>query len=84
MLASLAILLTAIGAYSGAPWWSAAPCALILLTISFWQNGRVLNTIAASAPELTNAATIMSIGHATAAAYAAHALGVITHIAFPF
>ena len=81
MIAYLAILMTALAAFCGAPVYAIIPGASILLAISVCEQRKLSARFAAigSSYMLTMAAW-QSAGHALMASGAAYALGVIVRV----
>jgi hypothetical protein len=84
MFAYLAIVITAVAAYFGAPIWAAAPTTLALLTLSLVEHRKLQanSTLSGTHQPLTTAA-LQSGVHAVAAGGAAYVLGMVCRVAFP-
>ncbi len=83
MIAYLAILLTALAAFAGAPVYAVLPGAAILFTIAFREHRHLAARFAAiNAAHVLTAAAWQSAGHALIASGAAWGVGLLSRLAF--
>jgi hypothetical protein len=82
MLSFIAILLTALTAFFGAPWWIIAVGGTAIAIVSIGDHRHARQQLSASTfgGAVAREAIAVSVAHATAAAAAAYVLGFATRL----